>query len=502
VSATPPIAAPFTATARQNELAAAWHDESVRVVLADGAIRSGKTGAAARLLLETAAREPSMYLVCRMSYRELEDSTKRAFLRGDGTTPPLIPPELIADYRATDNLVRLHGGSEIVFRSLDEPAKLLGLSLGGALIDQAEELDGGQAGEFIVDTILGRLNAPGPRKLMLICNPAGLTHFVFRRFVNERTRDQGVRRVHFTLRDNAEHLPADYVREMLATRETRPVFFKTYVEGTWGSFEGMAFTEFSERVHVVERFPLPPHWLRFESMDHGAASPTAWLFWATDEDGNHVVFDEHYQAGLLVSDHAAEVLRRRPAGAHHRCFADPSIDASHGILKWGRKATVLTEYREHKVTWLVPANNDRVAGYSRLLELVHVDERRPFPSWHPRFGERGAPRLFLARHCAHTVEQLKSAPVASDGPDAGRAVEGKWEHEHGHALAALRYGAMSRPAPSAHRDPWADRPAALHPLYANDELLAAQGRREFYARAQAKWKREAGRPQPGRYIDV
>lgn len=46
------------------------------------------------------------------------------------------------------------------------------------------------------------------------------------------------------------------------------------------------------------------------------------------------------------------------------------------------------------------------------------------------------------------VEQLKSAPVASEGLDAGKAVEARWEHEHGHAHAALRYGAMSRPSPS------------------------------------------------------
>jgi hypothetical protein len=90
------IAAPFAANARQNELAEAWHDPRFRIVLADGAIRSGKTAAAARLLLETAVEHPSVYLVSRMSYRELEDSTKRAFLTGDSTTAPLIPPELIA----------------------------------------------------------------------------------------------------------------------------------------------------------------------------------------------------------------------------------------------------------------------------------------------------------------------------------------------------------------------------------------------------------------------
>jgi hypothetical protein len=44
---------------------------------------------------------------------------------------------------------------------------------------------------------------------------------------------------------------------------------------------------------------------------------------------------------------------------------------------------------------------------------------------------------------------LKSAPVAVDGIDAGEAVDKRWESEHGHAIAAARYGAMSRPSPSA-----------------------------------------------------
>jgi PBSX family phage terminase large subunit len=453
------IAAPFTATAKQNELAAAWRDPRFRVVLADGAIRSGKTGGAARLLLETAVEHPSVYMVSRMSYRELEDSTKRAFLTGDGTTAPLIPPELISEYRATDNLVRLHSGSEILFRSLDEPAKLLGLSLGGALIDQAEELDGGSAGEYVLDTILGRLNAPGPRKVLLICNPAGLTHWLFRRFVNDRSRESGVARVHFRLVDNAANLPDDYVAEMLATRETNPVYFKTYVEGSWGSFSGMAYTEFDTAIHVVDEFGLPSHWLRFESMDHGAASPTAWLAFAVDEDGNCVVFDELYEAGKLVSEHAAEVKRRRAAGwqrrengelQRHYCFADPSITASHGLrTKWGRPASVLTEYREHGVDWLLSANNDRAAGYSRLLELLHVEPKRLAPAWaRLPASAGGSPRLYICRSCVHVVEQLRSAPVAAEGPDAGKAVDAKWEHEHGHAHAALRYGAMSRPSPS------------------------------------------------------
>jgi hypothetical protein len=55
------IAAPFQATAKQLEFARHWHDPGCRTVLITGAIRSGKTLAAGRLLVETAVEQPSSY---------------------------------------------------------------------------------------------------------------------------------------------------------------------------------------------------------------------------------------------------------------------------------------------------------------------------------------------------------------------------------------------------------------------------------------------------------
>jgi len=188
------IAPPFLANVKQREAAVHWHDRKARVVTIGGAIRSGKTQAAGRLIVETAVEQPAPYLVARSTYRELEDSTKKAMLYGDGALPPLIPPELVEDYRASDNLVRLKTGAEILFRSLEEGqvGKLLNLTLGGIFVDQIEELDGGDEGERVFDTLLGRLSDPrGPRKLLAVANPSGLTHWVHRRLVEEGTRDRG-----------------------------------------------------------------------------------------------------------------------------------------------------------------------------------------------------------------------------------------------------------------------------------------------------------------------
>jgi PBSX family phage terminase large subunit len=500
VSGTAVISAPFQGTAKQLAAAGHWRDSEARVITLGGAIRSGKTQAGGRLIVETAVDQPATYLIARSTYRELEDSTKKAMLHGDGALPPLIPPELIEQYRASDNLVKLRTGATLLFRSLEEGqvGKLLNLTLGGIFVDQIEELDDGDTGERIFDTLLGRLSDPrGPRKLIGVANPSGLTHWVYRRLVDEGTRDPEARYVHFTLLDNAANLPADYVAAMLATKETRPAWYRSFILGEWGAFSGAAFSEFEEPIHVVRPFAIPQHWERFESLDHGANHPTVVLAWAADTDGNLVVFGEYSSPGL-VSKHAAELLARRQRWGTSVCHADPSVFASHGLTSsWGAPASVATEYAEHGIK-LRPANNSRAAGYLRLLELLHVEPGRVAPPWASiRQGAGGAPRLYIVDGCRELVRQLKSAPVAVDGVDTGEAVDRRWEGEHGHAVASLRYGAMSRPAPAKEPAPFAARPS-LNPLYANDQELAAQGRREFYA----KWKKEAGRPRRGRYLDV
>jgi hypothetical protein len=75
----------------------------------------------------------------------------------------------------------------------------------------------------------------------------------------------------------------------------------------------------------------------------------------------------------------------------------------------------------------------------------------PWASLPDRVG--GAPRLYVFLSCKHLIAQLKSAPVAADGVDAGEAVDPKWATNHGHAVDAARYGALSRPPPSEEPSP-------------------------------------------------
>jgi hypothetical protein len=279
---------------------------------------------------------------------------------------------------------------------------------------------------------------------------------VYRRFVKPSTREPQTRRIHVRLTDATEVLTSDYLERMLATRERRPHWYRARILGEWGSFEGAAYEEFEEGLHVIRPFDVPEHWSRFESIDFGHNNPTAYLVWMTDEEGNLVVADEYYSPGL-ASEHAPQIpARRRRWGMalYPYCYCDPSMWSEYGLTnKRGMPASIATELNDHGVTGLIRANNDRAAGY--LREFLHPEPGRIPPPWARLKEVAAAPQLYIFEGCTNLIEQLKNAPTTTKGRsvDIGDTVEAEWETRHGHAHAAARYGAMSRPRPAGPADP-------------------------------------------------
>lgn len=309
-----------------------------------------------------------------------------------------------------------------------------------------------------------------PLRIRSTSNPGGIGHgWVKKRLIKPSSRVAGSLFIPAKIDDNPTIKREQYVSQLSHLgAELRAQL----LDGDWDVFEGMAFPDFDEETHVVQPFEIPADWRRLESMDFGVAHPSCVLAWASDYDGNLVVFDEFYANGL-VSGQAAELLKRRewwwPVSEGKKpspvTYADPSMWArTGGTTSWGEPASDVTEFREHGVGGFVKANNDRMAGRVRLLELMRPDPSRWFPKWHPRYGEQGSPRLFVVgSRCPELVAQLKVAPLL--GMDAaqtgaGEIIDPGWESRDGHATAAARYGAISWPSPSKEAEQPLDDPRA------------------------------------------
>lgn len=296
-----------------------------------------------------------------------------------------------------------------------------------------------------------------PLRMRWASNPGGVGHgWVKRTFIDSRA--PGVVFIPARVADNPG-LHVDEYKESLS--HLGDVLQRQLLDGDWGAFEGMAFTVGPD--HLIDRFQLDNAFDRFEACDYGL-NGAPWALVAVDFEGNAIFTDLLYEKNLIPSQLAPLIVAKRKSewGVGHPAYCDPSVwHRTGGLNKFSRPAVLADEFTDNGVP-LVRANNDPRAGLIRLRELLEPDPDHFFPSWHPRAGEPGSPRLFFRSDtCAMLIEELQSAPLQPmDKRDGGEMIDPAWESRHGHAVAMARYAVMTRPAPSREAEKPLDDPRA------------------------------------------
>jgi phage terminase large subunit len=414
-------------TDKQIEFWRACADPGNEEILFDGAVRSGKTQAACKMIASwawTYGGPNWRFCIMRRTYRELEDSTKAAFIRGDGKMPPACPPELVAGERKKDDMLILKNGAEILFRSAENPAetedKLRNVTLAGFFIDQVEELDG--AAYFqMYETLLSRCSDPrGPRKSILVANPGPEDHWVYTRFVDPHTKDPHTDRIHVILDENAVNLPADYVEKMNRRETTNNMWYRRFILGEWGAFGGKRFPAWDQKIHVCDPFPIPPDWEIVQAIDYGWSNPTASIWCAIDFEGRWWAIGEHYEKEKPISHHVRRMreIQDELAIAPSSIWLDPST--------WAQRSEYESPAMEFADYGLYAgrAQNDRLGGWNRIDEML--TERM----------EDGLPQLRIFKTCPNLIRELPNLRIKEGTDDV--------EKENDHAADALRYAIMSR----------------------------------------------------------
>jgi hypothetical protein len=280
-----------------------------------------------------------------------------------------------------------------------------------------------------------------PLRVRCASNPVGMgAYWVRNRFITNPAPDRIFIPATFT--DNP-HIDRDSY--LAALRQLPEATQERLIEGSWEAIDSAAFPHFDTNMHVIPQIRAPQHWRRWEAMDYGTSNPTAWYAAALSPEVITVIYDEYYQPGL-ISNHASNILTRRANswGDPSIALCDPSIQARTGFGSHGKGETVHSEFAKNGI-YLVPANNDRRAGFVRIAEMLRPDPSRSFPDWHERAGDMGAPGLFVTNNCKELIEQIKYAPV---DPVEGEVIDPYWETRHGHGMAAARYLLTARVYPT------------------------------------------------------
>lgn len=410
--------------------------EKYPVVGFGGARGGGKSAGLRRIHLIRRIEYPgSTGVIFRETYPELE---------GNHIAPMLEEfPALKEYWNEQKKKLTLPNGSVELFRHCAS-VKDTGLYQGAEWHDFAFE-EAGNTTEDRIEKLRASnrsSNSNIPARTQLTFNPGGIGHaWLKRKFITRNFRsNENPNDYHFIkslLSDNPALTEADpgYRARLLSI--SNETLRKAWVDGDWDISAGSYFTSLDRDIHVVKPFEIPGHWPRFGAYDYGYAHPCAWLWFASDEDGNIYVYRELVKSRMGLTEQAEAVLEHPESES---MLWHAGLDAF--TKKRGDDPTIAEEFNNDHGLSMIRANVDRLQGASRCRESLNYQIRDKDDK-----KERIGPSVYFFDTCKIVYDCLtrmihddkRSEDVAKQDAVDGDPWTGDDPYD------CFRYGIMSRP---------------------------------------------------------
>lgn len=238
------------------------------MVIADGAIRSGKTIAMiCGFFLWSLGSFPEgeTFILAGKTIGALKKNVIKPALQ------ILTAWGLPYHYVSSGDEARLEVGQNVYYlydahneRSQD---RLQGLTAAGALADEVALFP-----QTFVEQMIARCSAAGAR-IWLNCNPENPQHFIKMELI-DKAEEKRIYHLHFLMDDNLALSPRVKARY---ERNFTGVFYRRFVLGEWCQAEGLIYAAFDPALHVVSELPERGRW--FISIDYGTVNPFSAGLW-------------------------------------------------------------------------------------------------------------------------------------------------------------------------------------------------------------------------------
>lgn len=277
---------------KQRKLLYWWADGSpykdYDIVIADGAIRSGKT----------IAMICSFLLWSQKNFRG-EDFIIAGKSIGALKRNVIKPMQQILtawgwkyQYNRSENYIIIGTNTYYLFGANNEASQdvLQGLTAAGALADEVALFP-----QSFVEQMIGRCSVAGA-KVFMNCNPRGPYHHIKVEYI-DKAKDKRILYLHFTMDDNLSL--AESVKERFR-RMFSGVFFKRYILGLWVMAEGIIYDMFDEAKHKIptEEREYSEYYI---AVDYGTQNATTFGLWGKCRMGKHagkwIKIKEYYYSG-------------------------------------------------------------------------------------------------------------------------------------------------------------------------------------------------------------
>jgi len=375
----------------RKQITAIVGDETARITVLEGAVRSGKTFATNLRFFKMVADAPPSGLIL-ITGRTLQ-TIERNILE------PMADPALFGPLAATVTHTRGASTARIMGREVHligasdarAEGKLRGLTACLALADEATLMPE----DFWVQ-LLARLSVPGA-KLLATTNPASPRHWLKRKFLDRaHVTDLNLTSYHFTLDDNPSLTP-DYIAALKAANTG--LFYKRNVEGLWVAAEGAVYGDFDPDIHTVPATDLPPmDRVLAAGVDYGDNHPTrgVLLGLAMTPTPTLYVLDEWAPGAQVMADrslafrtwlaHQDEPAWRTPEWV----VVDSAALAFKNQLFYDGVMNVMNSDKESVTDGIRTVASLLSTGRLIIVDTCHhlIDEL-PSYAWDPKATERG-----------------------------------------------------------------------------------------------------------------
>ena len=355
-------------------------------IIADGAIRSGKTVSMSLSFVFWAmtSYNGQNFAMCGKtigSFRRNVLFWLKLMLKSRGYT--------VVDHRA-DNLVIISKGditnNFYIFGGKDESSQDLiqGITLAGVFFDEVALMP-----ESFVNQATGRCSVEGS-KYWFNCNPDGPYHWFKVNWI-DKASEKKLLYLHFTMDDNLSL--SEKIKERYRSMYSG-VFFKRYILGLWCMAEGMIYDMFDAARHVVKNPENLVNANYYVSCDYGTQNATVFLLWCKDTEGKWICIREYYYSGREEASQKtdteyADDLKEWLGGIKPvKIIVDPAA------------ASFIAELKKRGYS-VKKAKNDVLDGIRYVASLLNQDQiaieegcintRKEFASyvWDEKASERG-----------------------------------------------------------------------------------------------------------------
>ena len=309
------------------------------------------------------------FLVVRKTMKSLKTT---ALVTLEEKVLPVGHPALaVANRRSADPYYKI-GGAEVVTGGMDNPDKFRSLDVDIVVFEEAKECT---PEDVEIVTACLRNQAGSYHQAIFPTNPGGPNHHLIRAV---RDPENPMSRIKSRHEDNPTLYDEEAGEWTKWSREYIGQTLDSYTghrllrdrHGKWAAAEGMAFPEYEEEIHLIDRFEIPKDWRRIVMVDHGYTNPTCIQWFAIDGDGRAYRYRETYYSQRLAEDHAKQAKR---------LTEDAGETVSVVISDWDAE-----ERAAFEKYWMptIKMNKDRQAGIQALkARLLRAGDGRPRMFW-------------------------------------------------------------------------------------------------------------------------